>query len=715
MATNKGNMTPSRQRRKAQDAQHQQQYFDVGKVGRKTGITLPDTGVRDEHGLEPVSGIFSSPMASPARNDATISSSEMHVQDSSAPEVEQTLHMRKTPKLPPPRASTPRHTHIGSPKRMSASRPHTTGKPLPVEDAEEGASPTQAKTQPPANRKLDFTGEGAVRKSIESLSPFKPRKTLRRSMGPQQSRSGVFDSPAKSEKRKSTVTEREDSTVHQSDDGEAPEPTVVDETTVNQTEQQTEQQTEIEEDEQQTELPQAEDDGPLTLDGDDGYQTTYDDQAPGEEVGAEEEQSSPSGRRASRPRKSIESVKDTIVEPSPSTAKATPSSRKRNRASMESQHAETVADGTTVQEDQSSIHQEPSVVASPPQKKPRGRPRKDKVVVHHEDGDEAIDPQLLAHGDQYTADEHLQQRLKDIKKSKPGAPRERDPNRSMRAATSPVRNQRASIDPSVKSPNKRPTSRGGSMGPVSNVNLRATTPFEDAGSNVTRSGRPVYKPLQYWANETRVWRHGQVEGIVRAEEVEKPKPKKGKKRGRKPKKQTNGTSKLDDIEEESETESTFADEWEDSVGVIAGSVAAYDPLTGTGSNSLPAVREDLAFASSSIVTRDVAGSEFKYAKIMTLPFFGSGLVELPPEGFKRAKNSRKMQMCFFVHEGKVMVEIGAGGGGEGGEVNQFAISKGGVWVVPRGLRSCFAHVLLFFVMFPGGRFGLWNYFGDKRG
>ncbi|KAI7541412.1 hypothetical protein KC317_g16905, partial [Hortaea werneckii] len=115
-----------------------------------------------------------------------------------------------------------------------------------------------------------------------------------------------------------------------------------------------------------------------------------------------------------------------------------------------------------------------------------------------------------------------------------------------------------------------------------------------------------------------------------------------------------------------------------------GSVAAYDPLTGTGSNSLPAVREDLAFASSSIVTRDVAGSEFKYAKIMTLPFFGSGLVELPPEGFKRAKNSRKMQMCFFVHEGKVMVEIGAGGGGEGGEVNQFAISKGGVWVVPRG-------------------------------
>lgn len=94
---------------------------------------------------------------------------------------------------------------------------------------------------------------------------------------------------------------------------------------------------------------------------------------------------------------------------------------------------------------------------------------------------------------------------------------------------------------------------------------------------------------------------------------------------------------------------------------------------------------DLAFAASSIVTRDVAGSDFKYAKVMTLPFFGAGFVDLPPEGFKRAKNSRKMQMIFFVHEGKVMVEIGA----TGMEVNQFALSKGGCWVVPRGMSVSF--------------------------
>jgi hypothetical protein len=100
---------------------------------------------------------------------------------------------------------------------------------------------------------------------------------------------------------------------------------------------------------------------------------------------------------------------------------------------------------------------------------------------------------------------------------------------------------------------------------------------------------------------------------------------------------------------------------------------------------------DIAFSSSSIVTRDVAGSAFQYAKIMTLPFFGSGIVELPPDGFKRAKNSQKMQMVFFVHEGKVLVTVGPkaiaqkGGAAINSEMNEFAISKGGVWVVPRGM------------------------------
>lgn len=82
---------------------------------------------------------------------------------------------------------------------------------------------------------------------------------------------------------------------------------------------------------------------------------------------------------------------------------------------------------------------------------------------------------------------------------------------------------------------------------------------------------------------------------------------------------------------------------------------------------------------------------------MTMPFFGAGVVELPPEGFKRAKNSRRMQMVFFVHEGKVLVEVGA----TGLEVNEFALSKGGVWVVPRGTFDAPLRSRLFYSCLPG--------------
>jgi glyoxylate utilization-related uncharacterized protein len=71
---------------------------------------------------------------------------------------------------------------------------------------------------------------------------------------------------------------------------------------------------------------------------------------------------------------------------------------------------------------------------------------------------------------------------------------------------------------------------------------------------------------------------------------------------------------------------------------------------------------------------------------MTLPFFGSGMVEIPPDGYKRMKNSRKMQMVFFVHEGKVTVDI---------EDVQFGMTKGGVWQVPRG-----EFFFLLFFLFP---------------
>jgi centromere protein C len=58
-------------------------------------------------------------------------------------------------------------------------------------------------------------------------------------------------------------------------------------------------------------------------------------------------------------------------------------------------------------------------------------------------------------------------------------------------------------------------------------------------------------------------------------------------------------------------------------------------------------------------------------------------MEIPPGGYKLKKNSRKMTMAFFMHTGKVDVMVAD---------TEFAISKGGIWHVPRGM---FAFLLPF--------------------
>ena len=97
---------------------------------------------------------------------------------------------------------------------------------------------------------------------------------------------------------------------------------------------------------------------------------------------------------------------------------------------------------------------------------------------------------------------------------------------------------------------------------------------------------------------------------------------------------------------------------------------------------------ELAFAHDAIkaATREVRGADFRYAKTLTLPFFGSGMVDLPPGGEKRVKNSRKMQMVFFVFSGRVLVDVAG---------TTFSVGRGGMWQVPRG--KC---IVIFFALIP---------------
>ena len=67
-------------------------YYSAYLMRRKTGVTLKDTGIRDEHGLEPIDGIFSSPeKGSPVRKangngnghgNSTLTDGEMEIGES---------------------------------------------------------------------------------------------------------------------------------------------------------------------------------------------------------------------------------------------------------------------------------------------------------------------------------------------------------------------------------------------------------------------------------------------------------------------------------------------------------------------------------------------------------------------------------------------------------------------------------------------------------
>jgi centromere protein C len=77
-------------------------------------------------------------------------------------------------------------------------------------------------------------------------------------------------------------------------------------------------------------------------------------------------------------------------------------------------------------------------------------------------------------------------------------------------------------------------------------------------------------------------------------------------------------------------------------------------------------------------TREVKDSTFRFAKLLSSSFLGSGIVELPQGGVKKPKNSKKMHMVFYVCYGRVQVDVSG---------CQFSVGKGCVFQVPRGMLA----------------------------
>ncbi|KAL8906654.1 MAG: hypothetical protein Q9207_001908 [Kuettlingeria erythrocarpa] len=223
----------------------------------------------------------------------------------------------------------------------------------------------------------------------------------------------------------------------------------------------------------------------------------------------------------------------------------------------------------------------------------------------------------------------------------------------------------------------------GSMSPTKTRFIeRSETPGDDLHFH-TRAGRNVVKPLAFWRGEAAVFSPGRIEEghrilpgitkVIRKDEV--PEPRRRKTPGQ-PRKRRSKPVKREEDDELPEDDDDEGEYWETEPGVMQASVMLWDPETGRGDEE-NLETADVAYAAQAIEMRDIGGADFRFAKTLTLPFFGSGMVDLPPGGTKRIKNSRKMQMVFFVFYGRVLVELGT-------PTQRFSIGRGGMWQVPRG-------------------------------
>jgi centromere protein C len=221
----------------------------------------------------------------------------------------------------------------------------------------------------------------------------------------------------------------------------------------------------------------------------------------------------------------------------------------------------------------------------------------------------------------------------------------------------------------------------------------------------TRSGRHSYRPLGWWKGEQVVTEDesrsdmftkdrrdfvlGSVKEIIRVPEDMAP-----SRRAPRSKTRTKAKARgaVEAVAEDEELEP-----WETYPGTIDGEIIVWEPehelQPPADEEEVQIVDEQIAVSADALQTKDIKDASFRFAKTLTTPFMGAGIVDLPPGTEKRPKNSRKMHMVFFVHYGKVAVTVN--------DVH-FRISAGGQWFVPRGeypfsTGPLYIHVCLNFV------------------
>lgn len=331
----------------------------------------------------------------------------------------------------------------------------------------------------------------------------------------------------------------------------------------------------------------------------------------------------------------------------------------------------------------------PPELTPPRPSKKRGRPSLKKSAKHNKAGPPKMPIDSTTPAEEYVAKEKLLVVEEEYEQDEPEEERPAKMQRgSQKPNNSPKIRQKAPLKTKPKSSVKRQESPPKDSSPVQIQHgpprprqkglciLRREPPGLGTFAT-TRSGRASVKPVAYWKNESVVYGEDEtadgdesfllptLKEVIRVEDVEERKSRNGKKRAPKARKRE---------EEHEEEEEEISELWESEPGRIYGNIRTWNPEDPVGAES--SEREDeIAFSNAAIMTREIPGSTVKFAKTLTLPFFGSGMVDLPPGASKKLKNSRRMQMIFFMHYGRVNVTVND---------TSFRIGKGGMWQVPRG-------------------------------
>ncbi|RYP59223.1 hypothetical protein DL769_008632 [Monosporascus sp. CRB-8-3] len=610
-------MAPSRssqaQRRVPQS--QTEQVYELGKFGRKTGITLPDKGVRDEYGMEDPD-IFSSPEKETnganrhGRDTPEVEDEDeqdMELDDGSEMGPATTRKLQERPSRPSlPRARSPIKTSLLSPARHNPHLAHTSS-PLRGSVMEApGHNPAK-----PVKRKLDFSKSD--KSQTKAVANGRPKAN------------GAMSTNGKLANGHANHSEGSDD-----DDGAV----------LRGRRNQREEQDEEEGYEESLQVLDVGGDD-VDLPEQDGITPEPEEEVPNEQVEEEEEeeaQPQPAKRRGRKPQQ----PPLVAEQPQPPAGEVDdePVKKRRGRPAR-----------TAPQE-------EPQASSSSPKRRRTGR----NSLSNVEEEPAEQEPVEEREPKRQRTEKPSSKAASAASKAKP-APEAKPEAKPAAQKGKPGRKRKSSgvgvASPAVQRGPPLPKARG-------LVSLRREGADE---IRTTRSGRLSVKPLEFWKGERYEFDDEQeevygdkrshfvfnkVKGVVRAEEPEpQPKTRRGRP-GRRSVRPKGRRSVAEDSDEE-------PDDWENDPGRIVGECIywypEYEANPPEDEDRVEVVEEELAISSNAINLKDIKDATFKFAKTLTLPFFGAGVVDLPPGSEKRPKNSRKMQMVFFVYTGSVTVTI----------------------------------------------------------